>query len=308
MRRPVNSPYTITTEFGVPDSYAKFGRHSGIDYAVPLNRPVYAPVSGQLQNIVSPTGGNMVVIYDGQFWHRLMHNNAFSRNNGAVSEGEQVALAGTTGLSTGVHSHWDINREGVYPTSFNSFASPADWLAGKYQATQGGDMPIPDADNYYWRYGQKLAEQVRGRQLSRAEFSQHIAGKTDLRAVEILSDDPEADRALEAQRLGQLAQRDNWQGQIYGLQAQVAELGKRPTQEQLDALNKQVGDLTTSVQQAHDEVEKTKAELEEAKKNQDGFTQTDRDNQNKILGMVQSIFDYFKGQYRSFQKYIKRDS
>lgn len=264
MRRPVNSPYTITTEFGEPDSYAKFGRHSGVDYAVPLNRPVYAPVSGQLQNIVSPTGGNMVVIYDGQFWHRLMHNNAFSHNNGAVSEGEQVALAGTTGLSTGVHSHWDINREGVYPTSFNSFVSPADWLAGKYQTTQGGDMPIPDADNYYWRYGQKLAERLRGRQLSREEFRKNIVGVTDLRAVEILSDDPEADRAQEAQNLGFVAIRDNWEGQINGLQAQIAELNKRPTQDQLDALNKQVADLNASVQAAHDEIAKTKAELKQS--------------------------------------------
>lgn len=44
MRRPVNSPFTITTEFGVLDSYAKFGRHSGVDYAVPLNRPIYASI------------------------------------------------------------------------------------------------------------------------------------------------------------------------------------------------------------------------------------------------------------------------
>jgi hypothetical protein len=133
MKRPVNSPYTITTEFGVPDSYAKFGRHSGVDYAVPLNRPIYAPTSGNLTNVVSPTGGNMVVIQDNQgFIHRLMHNNSFSRGNGWVNEGDQVALAGTTGLSTGVHSHWDINKEGTYPTSFASFIAPADWLAGKY--------------------------------------------------------------------------------------------------------------------------------------------------------------------------------
>jgi hypothetical protein len=144
MRRPVNSPYTITTEFGVPDSYAKFGYHSGVDYAVPLNRPIYAPTSGQLTNVVSPTGGNMVVIKDNQgLTHRLMHNNSFSRSNGWVNEGEQVALAGTTGLSTGVHSHWDINKEGTYPTSFSSFISPADWLAGKYNVTApsaGGTM------------------------------------------------------------------------------------------------------------------------------------------------------------------------
>jgi hypothetical protein len=135
MRRPVNSPYSITTEFGVKDSYAKFGYHSGVDYAVPLNRPIYAPTSGQLENVVSPTGGNMVVIKANGLTHRLMHNNSFSRGNGWVNEGDEVAKAGTTGLSTGVHSHWDINKEGTYPTSFSSFINPAAWLEGASMAT-----------------------------------------------------------------------------------------------------------------------------------------------------------------------------
>lgn len=135
MRRPVDSPYVITTEFGVSDSYAKFGRHSGVDYAKSTGSPVYAPTSGTLTQVVSPTGGNMVVIFDGRFYHRLMHNSSFSRGNGAVSEGQVVAKVGTTGLSTGPHCHWDINKEGIYPTSFNSFISPADWLAGKYVST-----------------------------------------------------------------------------------------------------------------------------------------------------------------------------
>lgn len=238
MRRPVNSPYTITTEFGVPDSYAKFGRHSGVDYAVPLNRPVYAPVSGTLTNVVSPTGGNMVVIKDNQgFTHRLMHNNSFSRANGAVNEGDQVALAGTTGLSTGVHSHWDINREGTYPTSFASFISPADWLAGKYQSTQGADMPIPDQDNYYWRYGQKLALLTRGRTLTRDEFRKHIVGQTDLRAVEILSDDPEADRAQEAQQWA-LANRTAVEKQIADLKVALANEKAKPPVEVIKEVEK----------------------------------------------------------------------
>lgn len=142
MRRPVNAPYTITTEFGVPDSYAKFGRHSGVDYAVPTGRPVYAPIGGQLTNVVSPTGGNMVVIYDGKFFHRLMHNSSFSRANGAVSEGNEVAKAGTTGLSTGPHVHWDINTESQSPTSFAAFVPPADWLAGKYQSVTTGSSNV----------------------------------------------------------------------------------------------------------------------------------------------------------------------
>lgn len=133
-RIPVNQPYTITNTFGVPDSNALFKKHSGIDFAVPLNRPVYAPVSGQLTNVVTPTGGNMVRIYDGKYWHRLMHNNSFSRNNGPVNEGEQVAKAGTTGLSTGVHCHWDIANKQV-PTSFSDFINPLEYIKN-----QGGTM------------------------------------------------------------------------------------------------------------------------------------------------------------------------
>jgi hypothetical protein len=74
----------------------------------------------------------MVVIYDGQFWHRLMHNNSFARSNGSVQEGDVVAYAGTTGLSTGVHCHFDINVEGTYPTSFAAFRDPYEWLQGTY--------------------------------------------------------------------------------------------------------------------------------------------------------------------------------
>ena len=141
-RRPVNDPYTITTEFGEVDSYAKFGYHSGVDYAVPLGRPVYAPKSGVLTNVVSPTGGNMVTIFDGQFTHRAMHNNAFARQNGSVQEGDLVAYAGTTGLSTGPHCHWDISAEGVYPTSFAAFRDPWQWLQGAYEPPKPVDPVI----------------------------------------------------------------------------------------------------------------------------------------------------------------------
>lgn len=134
-RIPVNQPYQITTPFGVPDSNALFGYHSGIDYAgFSAGRPIYAPTSGKLTNIVSATGGNMVVIFDGKYYHRLMHNTSFSRSDGQVNEGDEVAKAGTTGLSTGVHCHWDINTHGNYATAFNQFIDPNIWL------NQGGTM------------------------------------------------------------------------------------------------------------------------------------------------------------------------
>lgn len=249
MRRPVNSPYTITTEFGVPDSYAKFGKHSGVDYAVPLNRPVYAPTSGQLTNVVSPTGGNMVVIQDNQgFIHRLMHNNSFSRTNGRVNEGEEVAKAGTTGLSTGVHSHWDINREGTYPTSFNSFINPADWLAGKYNApSAGGDEVIPDQDNYYWRYN-KAMQNIRGRQMTREEFRKNFVGRSHLTMLEAMLDNPEADKATDYQQWA-LTNRASIEKRVIDLQNMVADLDKKlkASSENVAALTKANEELNTKV-------------------------------------------------------------
>lgn len=228
MRRPVDTPITITTEFGVPDSNAKFGRHSGVDYLKNTGSNVYAPTSGTLTQVVSPTGGNMVVIRDNQgFTHRLMHNSQFIKPNGGVSEGELVAKSGTTGLSTGPHVHWDINKEGTYPTSFSSFINPADWLAGKYQQ-QGGDMPIPDADNYFNRYN-KLMFQVRGRNLSREEFRKNIAGLSDLQAIERISDNPEADNATNAQQWA-LANRTAVEKQIADLKTALANEKNKPPQ------------------------------------------------------------------------------
>ena len=256
MRRPVNSPYTITTEFGVPDSYAKFGKHSGVDYAVPLNRPVYAPTSGQLTNVVSPTGGNMVVIQDNQgFIHRLMHNNSFSRTNGRVNEGEEVAKAGTTGLSTGPHVHWDINREGTYPTTFNSFISPSDWLEGKYNApSAGGDEVIPDQDNYYWRYN-KAMQNIRGRQMTREEFRKNFVGRSHLTMLEAMLDNPEADKATDYQQWA-LTNRASITKQVTDQANQIRDL-----QTQTTNLTAQIKSLTETVASKGQEIIDLKAKL-----------------------------------------------
>lgn len=125
-RRPVNSPYSITTYFGATDSYAKFGRHSGVDYAVQNGTHVYAPMSGKVVSAAfNQYRGNQLVIFDGKYYHRLCHNSAFKVAEGAwVSEGQLVALSGTTGLSTGPHVHWDVNDEGIEVTSFARFIDP----------------------------------------------------------------------------------------------------------------------------------------------------------------------------------------
>ncbi len=97
------------------------------------------------------------------------------------------------------------------------------------------DEMIPDKDNYYWRYGKKLAMQIRGRELSRSEFSKHIAGQTSLRAIEILSDNPEATKAQAWQDLGKTATNEDWSGQITDLKVKLA-----ATQKAVDTLTAQL--------------------------------------------------------------------
>lgn len=131
----------------------------------------------------------------------------------------------------------------------------------------GGSEVIPDQDNWFWRMD-RLMWQIRGRGLSREEFRKNFVGVPVFRMVEILSDDAEANRALEAQNIGQLALKDNWQGQIYSLQDQVKALSSRPTKEQIDVLNKQVTDLTASYNTAQNNAEVAQKALEEAKNKQ----------------------------------------
>jgi hypothetical protein len=85
---------------------------------------------------------------------------------------------------------------------------------------KGDEEMIRDTDNEYARWRQ-LAYQIRGRALSRDEFRQSAVGKTWLNTIEILSDDAEAHVATHAQEVGQVAIRDDWEGQINSLLKQL---------------------------------------------------------------------------------------
>ncbi len=96
------------------------------------------------------------------------------------------------------------------------------WLTPKQSTNTGGDMPIPDHDNYFGRYN-KLMMQVRGREMSRDEFRKNIVGVSDLTAVERISDNPESDRATDYQQWA-LANRASIEKQINDLTARVNQL------------------------------------------------------------------------------------
>jgi murein DD-endopeptidase MepM/ murein hydrolase activator NlpD len=95
----------------------RWGRpHRGIDIAAPVGTPVVASASG----IVITAGwndggfGNLVEIRhpDGTVT-RYAHNQTISTRVGAVlNQGEMIAQMGSTGRSTGPHSHFEIHPGG----------------------------------------------------------------------------------------------------------------------------------------------------------------------------------------------------
>lgn len=137
---------------------------------------------------------------------------------------------------------------------------------------------ISDVDNEYGRW-EKLGYQIRNRHLTRDEFRKSAVGNSWLTAMEALSDDPEADRATQAQEVGRVAVADNWEGQINslvqemgGIKVEIVNLkinavnltaDLKKAQDSSDIFKGQVGDLTVDLVKANKKVADLEKQLKE---------------------------------------------
>lgn len=105
--------------------YAKYGMkgHNGIDFAVPVGTPVYAPHEGfvTLKDNGKLGYGKHVVILSLEYKPNicrestLAHLSKFAVQPGAfVSAGDLVGYSGNTGDSTGPHTHWTYCLEDAH--------------------------------------------------------------------------------------------------------------------------------------------------------------------------------------------------
>lgn len=222
------------------------GRHTGVDYNLGAGDadkglPAVSIANGTVrlrEDLTSKGFGNTVIIEHplplvianelgtSSLFSRQMHLLDFAVAVGQeVSVGQRIGRVGDSGTDW-AHIHLDLWKAnlGVHTrydkdTQLANYLDPYLFIEKHKQAT-GGSV-IPDLDNYYWRYGQDLATKLRGRQLTREEFRRHLVGKTDLQAIEILSDDPEAKTVQQWQEVGRVAVKDKWEQQIYDLQAKL---------------------------------------------------------------------------------------
>ncbi|MGL5749019.1 MAG: peptidoglycan DD-metalloendopeptidase family protein [Paraclostridium sp.] len=96
--------------------------HHGTDIGVPLNTDYIASKDGVVhsQGFSSSMGNYIYIVHDNKYVTRVMHlNQILTKVGDIVQRGQIIGKAGTTGQSTGVHSHWEIRTwsNGTYGDS-----------------------------------------------------------------------------------------------------------------------------------------------------------------------------------------------
>lgn len=134
----------------------------------------------------------------------------------------------------------------------------------------GEDMTtIGSGDNWRWRMNRLHHQLVRNGDMSDEVF-RSIQGGDAWGVVESWSDHPEANLLIHWQEVGEVAERDNWPGQIYGLQDQVKALTSQlgadsAAKKQAVELQAQIDALTKSVEAATAERDKLRNQADEDK-------------------------------------------
>jgi murein DD-endopeptidase MepM/ murein hydrolase activator NlpD len=99
--------------------------HRGIDIAAPIGTPVHAAAAGVVEFSAWNSGGygNMIDIRhpDGTVTRYAHLSRSLVRAGQQVEQGDQIALVGSTGYSTGPHLHFEVhlpNQGTVNPIAY----------------------------------------------------------------------------------------------------------------------------------------------------------------------------------------------
>ena len=121
---PVPSSSRITSGFGYRNQPTEGAStyHKGIDIGAPTGTTIVAAAGGSVVTAsYSVSGGNYIMIYHGNSTYTIyMHCSKLLVSVGdEVSQGQSIALVGSTGISTGPHLHFAVTVNGEYKNPMN---------------------------------------------------------------------------------------------------------------------------------------------------------------------------------------------
>lgn len=244
-------------------SYAKFGMigHNGTDIKTPCGTAVVAAFNGTVYSGFEANGyGNYIFIRDDAGNEAVYgHLSRIDVRSGRVSEGQQIGLSGTTGNSSGCHLHFGYRPAGYNRNNgFLGYVNPVFGQQNNSQPAKKGAEVMWQGEDAFAR-ANDMHLKLRGRTLDRAIFNQLVANGTGwLKYVEILSDDPEANEWQRNAQVGQVARRDNWEGQINSLLAQL-----KQAQNLVNEMNERLVKSENTTKALTEKVEKLNAKVTE---------------------------------------------
>lgn len=119
MMWPVPGHYMITSPFGnrMHPISKQYKMHTGIDIAGPKGTPVVAAQTGTIvyANWFGSYGKAIIIDHGGGYTTLYAHNDSINVSVGSVvKKGDNIALLGSTGYSTGPHLHFEVRMNGEY--------------------------------------------------------------------------------------------------------------------------------------------------------------------------------------------------
>ncbi|MBM4511350.1 peptidoglycan DD-metalloendopeptidase family protein [Rhodococcus hoagii] len=135
---------TDTSGFG-----ARWGtEHKGIDRAGPVGTPIYAFTDGRVVESGPASGfGNWIVIdheIDGKVYStvygHMFDDGLMVKAGDHVRAGQQIAVIGNAGQSTGAHLHFEVWDGGRLPDGVGNAVNPQSWID---QASEPGETTAP---------------------------------------------------------------------------------------------------------------------------------------------------------------------
>ncbi|GAA1053895.1 hypothetical protein [Dietzia natronolimnaea] len=157
---------------------------------------------------------------------------------------------------------------------------------------------IENQANWRARFNRLHRQLVGNWDMSDAVF-RSIVGNEAWKIVESWSDHENANQALADQVLGEKARKEKWQATVQQLTAQVNDLGKRPTQAQLDALKADMENLQATLDEAKESADEERrkadratAELERAEAEQ---AKAKREAENFWIALLNTARGWFGG-------------
>ncbi len=135
-RAPIDNPITITSEFGWRDSPINPGTqelHNGIDLVggTGATTNIYASGAGTVvfAGWENSYGNYVIIQHTNGLYTGYAHNSSLSVANGdVVVQGQKIANMGSTGESTGAHTHFQFFRNGPWPSSSSDFINPREYI------------------------------------------------------------------------------------------------------------------------------------------------------------------------------------